>query len=301
MSFEEILAIAREFYKDKPLPKTTREYRQKGNSPPGLSDPQLRKRGITVALLLHTLDPSRPPPRKEKATPSVKEVDISHLGLGIGLKDNTGSVTFVCDCCGKERRSTITTLNKQIDKFCSVCRGVSGVPKDTEYYDSFLPKEYKAISVIREAANTKIVVKHLICGTETTYSSRHVLSRDTNGLACSVCSQKGGYDSLHEKEIIEFLESKGLLSGAKTQIKYSEIFNTDRRYIADLYFKDLNAVIEITTKGNGLPNYFDTLNDKLILLKQNNIKGFVAYSKQEAHDIVRSLLKDKEVEITNQP
>jgi len=263
MELKDAISIAKKYFENQDIPKTTREWRM--NCPPELTAGKINSLPFTVGDILRAVNPN--------ARTRSKSVEYDPEALGLGNLTFTGTkATFICGKCLTEQtaeRSTILIWHRKGSKYCSSCRGATGAIKSPSYYKSKLPKDYEVLEVLSNAGNTKCVVQHLACGSTRVYSSRHILQRDTLSIECSVCDGKGGFDSIHEKA-------------------------TNRRWTLDVYIEELNLCIEITTKGNGFEGYFSNLKDKLRALEASGYITEVVYSKTGVEDIVRSLLKDKE-------
>lgn len=204
---------------------------------------------------------------------------------------------YICRKCGEQRRSTrqaILKWQKQGTRFCSFCRNSPGMQKPISYYQQFVPENYEIVKVIPAAGNTKILVRKP-CGHEDTYSSRHIISRETSQLACSICKTGGDYASLIEKEITEFVVNTFPELEVHTQIPYNSLIQTNRRFVQDLYLPKYKQVIEITTRSNGFAGYFEVIEQKRIILENTGYMFFIVYDTDMVYDIVKSLLKDKEV------
>lgn len=206
---------------------------------------------------------------------------------------------YICAKCKEERESTRSAIlkwQKAGIKYCPVCRNSTGVTKSKEYYEGFLPAGYRVLAVLKQQGNTKVQVLKP-CGHEDTYSSRHILLRDTEHLACSLCKTGGSYASIIEQELTNYMLSTWPNITIEVQKPYKDIipFST-RRFIQDIYIPDLNQILEITSKGNGFKGYFDIIEEKRMLAQSNNVKFFVVYDKTMIYDIVKSLLKNKETE-----
>lgn len=286
MTKEEAIIIAKKFFENKELPKTTREWRT--NCPPQLTSGKINSLPFTVGDLLREINPNARSARN-KIT-----YDLDSLGfINLTFKGSKG--TFKCKNCHKTstaERSTIIRWVNTGKKYCSHCRKSSGTSKGTDYYTNILPENYECLGVHPGAGNTKIKVKHNSCGKTRLYSSRHILS--SSYLVCSHCEGLGIYDSIIEKCIVEHLINTYPHLNIRYGVKYSELCYTSRRWVLDVFISDLNLCLEITTKQNGFSGYFENLQDKLNVLQDNGYTAKVVYSIEEVDDIVRSLLKGKE-------
>ena len=204
---------------------------------------------------------------------------------------------FICSNCKEKHKVTrgafITWYKKGL-KFCSLCRKSSGALKPASYYQKLVPEQYKVLKVIREAGNTKVELLHEPCNTIQVYSSRHLLARETSELYCKFCNGLEGFDSLIEKELVNYTLETFPELDIEIHKPYSDIFKTDRLFISDIYIKSLNIIIEITSASNNLPNYFETAKLKETLAVNNGINWSIVTSKQHIYDIVKALLKSKE-------
>lgn len=289
VELDKAIEIAKNYFENKEVPKTTREWRH--NCPPELTAGKINSLSFTVGDVLRAINPLA---RKPKAESIV--YDLGLLGFSTLVFNGTNG-TYTCSRCGDTKtspRSSILAWLKSGAKYCSTCRGSSGIPKSADYYSTFLPENYSVLQVLPEAGNTRLVIKHEPCGNITTYSSRHILNSDREYLYCSYCEGLAGYDSKQEKLIVEHILATYPLLGIKTQVKYRDLVDTNRKYILDVFIPELNLALEITTKGNGFENYFQNLSNKIELLKSSNYICKVVYSTSQVDDIVRSLLKDKE-------
>jgi len=288
MELKDAISIAKKYFENQDIPKTTREWRM--NCPPELTAGKINSLPFTVGDILRAVNPN--------ARTRSKSVEYDPEALGLGNLTFTGTkATFICGKCLTEQtaeRSTILIWHRKGSKYCSSCRGATGAIKSPSYYKSKLPKDYEVLEVLSNAGNTKCVVQHLACGSTRVYSSRHILQRDTLSIECSVCDGKGGFDSIHEKEVITHLCDVFPDLRIEVGIPYKDLITTNRRWTLDVYIEELNLCIEITTKGNGFEGYFSNLKDKLRALEASGYITEVVYSKTGVEDIVRSLLKDKE-------
>lgn len=221
--------------------------------------------------------------------------DKDALGF-LTLEWTKNSGTYICSNCNEERtsnRSSILKWQKSGVKFCPYCRKSPGLKKDELYYETFLPKGYKVLAVLSKQGDTKVSVL-MPCGHEDVYSSRHIRDRQTVDLVCQKCSDNGPFQSLIEKELTEYLLGEFPNVKVELQKPYSGIFSTTRGFIQDVYLPEFDTILEITSKGNNLPDYQLTMLEKQKLAASNNIPLFVVLTKPMIYDIVRSLLKGKE-------
>lgn len=289
MTLKEAIEMAKKYFENRDIPKTTREWRT--NCPPELTAGKINSLEFSVGDVLRAINPKARQARKPKVTYDKEALGFSDLVI------QGNSATYVCSCCGKEKtssRSSVLIWVKEGKKYCPECRGSSGIAKTKEYYNKFLPEEYKVLGVLSEQGNTKVVVVHNVCGKEYVYSSRHIINPDREYLYCSICEGIGPYDSKQEKLVVEHLLKEYPALDILTHVKYKELVPTNRRYILDVFIPELNLAIEITTKGNGFPQYFQNLSKKLELLREHGYTCEIVFSTSQADDIVRSLLKGKE-------
>jgi len=286
MLLEEAIKLAKDYYLDKEVPKNTREWRS--NCPPELTAGKINSMPFTVGDVLRAVNP------EARSRSSKVDYDLDTLGFDT-LTFQGSKGTYVCSNCkniNTSERSSILKWLKNKTKYCPSCREVPGITKTAEYYSEKLPEGYKAIEVLSQAGNTKVLVEHITCGNRKLYSSKHILSSEY--LVCSHCEGLGSFSSKQEKLICEHILDNFSYLNPQFQVPYSELASTSRRWVLDVYFPSLKLALEITTKGNGYMGYFDNLNDKLEFLSSNNYCARVVYSVTEVDDIVRSLLKDKE-------
>lgn len=294
MQIEKAIEKAIQFYKENPnikVPNTTREWLNQ-RCPPELTRGKINTMDFSLGELLRAVNPKAAQPRAENVN-----YDLDTLGmLDLDFEGNTAN--YICGSCGHSREGTRSTILKWLKsgiKFCPVCRKAPGAKKPADYYQDFLPEDFSVTEIIRAGGNTKIVVKH-DCGFEREYSSRHIINPDRDYLVCSGCTRDlRGYASEQEKLVTEHLIASFPELEIKTQVRYADLVDTTRRWVLDIFIPEINLALEVTTKGNGFPNYFNNLNSKIDLLTLSEYNAAIAYSKAEAYDIVRSLVKAKEV------
>jgi hypothetical protein len=296
MTLDEAIEIAKNYYKDKEMPSIVKEWGR--NCPPELTENKIyRNCNFTIGDLLWEINPNKRLRRRKPRAPVTLGYELNSLGILELNWETRVKCNYKCGKCGKWSSTTRETLDKWYKsniKYCSTCRGASGVPKSTEYYQQFLPDDFKCMRVLPEPGNTKIEVIHKPCSNIKVYSSRHVLDPERDYLVCNFCDNRDGFDSVVEKEVVQHLKSTFPDIEILLQVKYSDLVKTDRRWVLDLYIPSINLALEITTKSNNFEGYFDNLTEKLSILTNNSFIAKVAYSKEMAEDIVRSLLKDRE-------
>lgn len=303
MNFEETVTFCSNWFEENQveIPKTAQEW-CKGRSgktvPPKCTYGTLRRRGIQVGNLLEKLLPDY----KNRIKNAEDRYDwFAPLGLTF-IKECEGElVQYVCNSCNetlKTRKGTLRRWQSAGHKHCSTCRGATGKSKDHTYYQKFLSEDFSTV----ELSGRTLTIKHDVCGTVFTRVAGYITGsqRTSETLACPSCysgfvsGKIGEYSSLIEKEIIEYLESRFPEVVFQREKLYKDLVPTSREYRADIWIPEMNLVIEITSKGNNLPNYHENLKIKLDLLHKNNIKAFYVTSKSELEDIVRPLLKNRE-------
>jgi len=303
MTFEETVIFCKHWFKENKveIPKTAQEW-TRGRSgetvPPRCTYGSLRRRGIRVGSLLEELIP--------RYNNRIKNIDndyswLENIGLTFVKRGEGELIEYKCNKCNSNletRKGTLRRWEAAKSAYCSICRGSSGKSKPHDYYQQFLPEEFSTVCI----EGRVLKIRHNTCNTVFTRSVGYIggTQRTSENLCCPTCykgfvsGKSGEYSSLIEKEITEHLISVFPDLEFQREKLYGDLISTDRMYRADIWLPKLNAVLEITSRGNNLPNYQNNLNTKLELLHKNNIKAFCVTSKSELEDIVRSLLKNKE-------
>lgn len=303
MKLEEAVSIAKKYFENKKIPRTTREWEQ--DYPPGLCSRVIYKQGYPLSKVLKALNPlvyvSTRAPNIEY---SIEALGFEYLNFPPPYKVGV----YKCLGCGQERTTNRGHIKRWLAeglKYCPTCRGKVIGSKYPEYYSEFLPKGYRCLETIPRGKQgaTKVRVLHEDCGYTRTYNAGYIVSLP-DFLVCSGCEGSGGFDSKHEKVLIEYLKETFPQLEVQTQLKYSDLTGTSRRWTLDVYIPLLNLALEVTTEGGvryRTEQYFENLNAKLNNLKENGYIAHVVYTKEMVYDIVRTLLKSKEEEVTKLP
>ena len=304
MRLEDTIKFCKDWFAENniQIPKTVREWnsgRSGKTIPPGCTYATLRKQGIKVSEVLNGLLGSA-------SIRAYSTISDDTLCSGVGLtflgKEGKENILYSCNSCGGQYSTRKGTIKRWSDKnqcYCSMCRSASGKTKPIEYYDKFLTDSFKALSYNKGI----ITILHKPCGTSFTRTNAHVQSLDgSTDLQCPCCSEslfssktKDGFMSIVERDCILHLQKSFPLLDVEREKLYSDIIDTDRKFRADVFIPTLGVVIEITSKGNNLPKYSERLKEKINLLESKGILVYVATSKNEIEDIVRTLLKDREM------
>lgn len=269
--------------------------------PPRCTYQSLRRRGISVGSLLEEL--------LDTYTNRVKyvlsEEDVcSPLGLKFLSRSGHEDITFECLSCEKPHTAKLGTLKRWLakdSKYCSVCRGATGKVKEVSYYQKFFSSNFEVVAKI----GTDIHIRHVVCGNMFTRNAGYITGNQRSSdleVCCSTChrgnyyvSSGGEYASLKEQEIVEHLHSIAPNIEVEREVLYKKFLVTSKMYRVDLWFPKYSVGIEITTIHNNLPDYYTNLDNKIQLAKSQDINIFIVTSKSELEDIVRTLLKDKEL------
>lgn len=231
------------------------------------------------------------------------KVDIAEIAKLVNvtlLSYDSNKVTYTCNTCNSIETVSRVSLRYRAAKGLVGCYGMCntlpGKPKSIEFYQQFMDKTtFTALKI----ENQNCIIKHEPCGNLISRGIRYIVRKDRDDLVCEHCGhsaiRSNGFSSKKEMEIINFLVSRFPQLILEREVQYSSIVPTNRKFRADVYYKELNLVLEITTKDNKFEGYLDNLKDKLHLLHSNNIIAYKVTSIKEVEDIVSSLLKDKEV------
>lgn len=283
-------------------PRRAKDWRHVGESiPPGTSATVLRRLGLKPADIINYIY------GEGSASSNRRHVlNYEELGLTFIAKHPVGNghtnIEYGCLTCGNvdiTDQGTIVRWKERDVRGCPTCRNSTGKKKSLEHYQALVGPSFKLTEV--EGNRRRYKVHCLDCSFDFSRSTAQITSRETEDIFCPSCGDsslyvKGGegkYDSMIEKDLTEHLLS--LMADVDTQVRYDTFLTTDRKFVADVFIPRYDLVIEITSKSNNLPKYFDRIEEKRLLCEGGGIKFFLAYSKSDIEDIVRSLSKDKEL------
>lgn len=206
---------------------------------------------------------------------------------------------YRCLQCGgieEATNSTISRWKRVGEKFCKRCRGAVKAVSSKEdqlnarlfdnspYFGLVRVVEY--LGYDREKQQGYAMLQFLDCGHTKKYSTTILgsMARAGKMFACGECCKNGDMVSALEKVIVDKLSGLGF----DVQVKYSDIADCDRRWTADLYNKDLNMIIEVTTVGGGSSNYYSkNFSEKLSWAERAGVTLIVIKSLHELEDIVQ--------------
>lgn len=303
VTLEETVKFCKKWFEEnnKPIPKTARAWLEsrvgKGEIPPGHSYAAIRRKGISPGDVLEGLLATYHNRVKSERN------DISFLSyLGLEFISNLGEeITYKCLGCKEERTTLKGTLrrweSKQL-KYCSLCRSAPGLSKSIDYYRSkFKNTEFSIIEVL-DGRTLKLV--HNSCGTEVTRGTQHTITSEY--LCCPTCdggasnyiftSGMSKQERLAKEKVVDYCDKLGI--EYEFEVLYKTFCDTKRAYRLDVYFPEYRTGLEITTKGNKLPNYHSNLAEKIEVAKNNNINIIIVTEIAKIKDIVQSLPKGKE-------
>lgn len=303
---DEYIEKANKWFKDnnKECPKLVKDWVHVGKTiPPGMGRDALKSRGIKVSDIINGI-------YKAEITRSNNKVNLDYNQLGLIFVAKTAkpadkkhyNLIVKCKSCSKNLEvdyGLVVRWQEKGLKYCSNCRKATGKTKDIEYYKAFLnlPDEF----ILKKVYGRKALIKHTLCNTLFERTVCATKARDTESICCPQCESKKlkykrieGFDSLIEKELTELLVKLLPQCIIQKQVLYSKVINTERKFRADIFIPEYNTIIEITSRNNNLPNYNKRLGEKENLLKNTNIKLFIAKTQQDIKDIVQSLEKSKE-------
>lgn len=279
---------------------------RRGEIPPGTGVTSLRKYGFNVTQFIATITQNtslKPYNRDPITAESVKE-----LGFEI-LKEsyvNAHKKLLVkCLQCDREESITYGTLQRMKEAgnmYCRYCRNAGGKTKDISTYDHFTG--FKALSV----EDGRVLYECLTCGGDVERTFTHVSTAEY--LICEHCYPKRNFGARMYTELgyfdskIEYEAFKILLKYLNSDLivrqkKYDELFNTGTQHTADFYLPTYNLVIEVTSQYNKIGSKYKETAAWKLSLSNINTKVIFAYSLSEVEDIVRSLVKTRELTVTN--
>ena len=226
-----------------------------------------------------------------------------HCGITITESFRVNNYTkhkYICNSCGAEKETSDTTLlrwYKNDIKYCPACRGTGKGMTPTEKVNEFnsqLEEPYKNNIEMVEFIPTKgkrseCVIKFVQCSHTKEYRTDTVkqMMKQGKALKCDTCNS-----SVSAQE-----EWSGNLLPYDTQVKFSDLFPCDRGWVAD-YVVD-NLIIEVTTESKlAKLDYLKNMIEKTKVASDNDYGLLVVTSLNNIKDIVRSLSKDKERQVT---
>lgn len=299
-SLEEAISITNKWHLDTggTIPKTQREWNSLKYSDGLVPFPAqvATKYGFSILEVIKATSglSSRKTPEKVDITEVASKVGVTL----IDITSNNG--TYSCNVCGHvETTSRVSLRGREARGLTGCyerCNVISGKTKDLEYYRQFIDT---SIYTLTKVEAQKCFLVHGPCGNTIKRDIRYITRSSREGLVCEYCDTKAirtsGYSSLTEKSIIEFTSKRFPELTFDREVMYKHLVDTTRLYRADLYCKELNLVLEITSESNKFEGYANNLAEKLALLHSVGINAFKVTSKKQVEDIVSSLLKGKEV------
>jgi hypothetical protein len=291
-TLEEAVLSARDFYIENNLsiPINVVEYIAK--FPKGMSRQTLQSRyGIKTSEFVKLLNPEYEKPL-EAAKRAVVECDRLRYKLITNpstLKSNRDKVALECLDCGYLHSTTITSLSGSL-LGCPKCKA-GNLPwkKRKEELEELLLENFKCtlISEVPESESGYITVQHIVCGTKFTNQLVGMVHPNTrNRGSCPNCrssdkrvTEEGiTFGSSFEYECYKILKK----FDPETHIKYSDWFNTNKRWICD--FKIGNFWIEVSNFKVDYKNYFQNIENKERLVELNGQYFFFIRSLKEMEE-----------------
>lgn len=210
-------------------------------------------------------------------------------------------ITTKCVNCAHEEEldyGTLQRMKSSGNKFCRYCRNAGGKEKELSTYDKF-----EGFKVLGRSNDGRFLYKCNGCSSTIERTLAHVTQAEY--FVCETCNPRenfgarlytdlGYFDSKIEYEAYKILLKFIDPSKIERQKKYDVLFNTGTNHTADFYLVDYNVVLEVTSRYNKIGiKYKETAEWKMSLSK--NV--LFAYSLQEVEDIVRSLVKTRELTV----
>lgn len=305
---DNIVEYCKEWFRttNTPIPRKVNDWKYTGKSiPPGTSATILRKLDLKISDLINML-------HGEQVSKSNRSHNLEDLLLKIGLRlihkhyyGDMGKYTLEYECllCNGIDTTDQSTPVRWLDRGCygcPTCRQSTGKVKSLEFYQD----KVTGFTILSRPDNKHFLIKCNDCCGEFTRSLVSLYENDKAGtsIQCPHCSVsnafiKGrldGWDSEIEKACVTRLIAKLPGAEVRRQTYYNTITNTTKGYTADVYLPEYSCIIEITSRHNKIPNYFDNLSIKENIAKESGVLWFLATSTSEIDDIVQALLKSKE-------
>lgn len=300
-SFEGILALCKEWEQETGLkvPQTQGEWGRKSYTKNEVPVPSyiFTREGISTLAVIKALHP-----HNTRKVPEKHNIQEFAEGMGVEILELAyPNVTYRCSNCKNTETTTRDSFNNRAKmgiKFCfNFCNTLPGKTKPIGYYQQFLTEEF----VVESLEDKKLSIKHTNCGNTISRDIRHVTRgiKDTNNsLVCEYCSggaiKEEGFTSLIEKTVITHLIHCFPELEMEREVMYHKLVDTQRKYRADVYYPELNLVLEITSRNVKFEGYSKNLEEKLLLLHTHGVQAYKVVCSKDAEDIVRALVKAKE-------
>lgn len=275
-----------------------------GEIPPGTTTGTLTRNGINVSDFIAKITSTTS--KKIEYAPISQDNIYDTLGLvwlGYTWVNKHKKVTTKCSKCNIEEvldYGTLQRMKASGTRFCRYCRNAGGKLKLLDRYNVF-----SGFEPIGRSEDGRVLYKCLKCSSNIERTLAHVNTAEY--LVCEKCNPRenfgarlhteyGYFDSKVEYEAYTVLLKYFSSNDIVRQKKYDELFHTGTNHTADFYILPIDLVLEVTTKSNNIGiKYKETATWKMSL--SSNV--IFAYSLQEVEDIVRPLLKDIGLTVSN--
>lgn len=225
------------------------------------------------------------------------------------LRDDSIKTTYreiLCSKCSevsKIQDQTFSRWAKTNIKYCAGChgatKGISDVLRVTRLNEE-LPSLYSQKLEVIEYLGYRAEKQHSYCTVQFKECSHckeyccvtlRQIVKQGKALKCDECAIL----NKSSKSSMEVWSEELIPTSFETQVPYSCIAHTTRKWIADFYDKESQTIIEVTTEGQGRKHmYSSNIYEKRLWCAQNNINFIVADNIHKLEDIVRALGRPKE-------
>lgn len=291
---EELVELAKKFYKDNGLDIPNNVTQYTARFPPGYSRQTLKsKYNIQCSDFVELLNPAYKKVKTagERATIEAARLNYTLLTDPSTLPNNRCSVTLRCNDCGHEHTTTVTSL--QGTKLgCPKCKS-GNLPwsSRSEELVKLLSDIYDAtlVSEIPHSQTGYLTVRHNTCGTEYTTLLVGFVSPTTNNRAtCPNCrssdrrvTHKGiTFGSQFELDCYKVIEHLN----PEVQVRYSSYLNTTRYWVCD--FKLGSTWIEVSNFKQDYKGYFANIEEKCACVEHAGDKFFFIKSIKSMQELL---------------
>jgi hypothetical protein len=292
-TIENAVLTALTYYKNNNLPIPINVVSYIKSYPKGLSRQVLDvKYGIKCSEFVKLLNPEyvKPLDAYSRAQTESKRLNYTLLTTKEYITNNRDTVSLLCNLCGRVL-TTVTSLSGSKLGCLKCFSGNLPWYKRAEELEKLLNTQFNAciVSEIPRNQSGYITVKHLLCGTE--YSSQLLGFVSPNSRLRGTCPNcrdtdrrvtEGGhtFGSQFELECFQLLKHLN----PEMHVKYSDYFNTDRRWVCDFKFGDI--WVEVSNFKVDYKGYFSNIEEKELLVSSNGAHFFFLQSLKEVREFV---------------
>lgn len=309
--YKEYIKYLGEYYSNKEIPNTVKAALEAGEKPAFFTYKTVK--AWFGVKLLEVLDDLKEHLGKDVDKPNTKRLkhdmvkECEELGLELIKEYREQGVTklsFTCNNCNEQYehiRSTVQRWYSRGYKYCMSCRNTNARIMTTEEHINRLRKDIPTVytkyidiidfksSVDTGTKHTECLVKFLELGKEKWYTTTTLRQLLKKGKALAPQNHNSGAISMIEIWSKDIITDK--FPNVEYQVPYRMLAPCISNWVSDFYLKDINTVIEVTTKEMAEQNKYQAKKDWCAL---HGINLIVSTSLVELEDIVRTLGKPKE-------